>query len=238
MTDHAILTADTHRDLRVRADRGTELGDAVMCCVTVPAEFRQVQNEYPILFRMNQARDGFTALAMFGFEAGENLFLDGDRWDARYRPLAMEIQPFLIGGTPDRAGARQVHVDMASPRVAADEGTRVFDVHGQPTPYLESIAERLGALDEGFGASADYVAALQRHALLEPFTLDVVLDDGSSNRLVGFHAIDEDRLQTLDAAALDELHAADQLMPTFMALASLSNLGALIARKNRRMRHG
>ena len=238
MTDHAILTADVHRDLRINVDRGATFGDALMCCVTMPAEFRQVQNEYPILFRLNQARDGFTALAMFGFEAGENLYLDGDRWDARYRPLAMEIQPFLIGGTPDGAGERQVHVDMASPRIAAGEGLRVFDVHGQATPYLESIAERLGALDQGFGASNDYFAALQRHSLLEPFTLDVVLDDGSSNRLVGFHAIDEERLQSLDAAALDELHAADHLMPTFMALASLSNLGGLIARKNRRMRHG
>ena len=27
---HAILTSDTHRDLRVRTDRGAALGDAVM----------------------------------------------------------------------------------------------------------------------------------------------------------------------------------------------------------------
>src|SRR4029079_5764513 len=101
MSSHEILTAEAHRDLRIRTDRGAELGDAVMSCVVVPNEFRRVQNEYPILFRLNPERDSFTALAIFGFEAGENLFLENGRWDARYRPLAMDIQPFLIGGTPD-----------------------------------------------------------------------------------------------------------------------------------------
>lgn len=238
MTDHAILTAEAHRNLRVRTERGADYGDAVMCALTVPAEFRQVQNEYPILFRLNAERDSFTALAMFGFETGENLFLDGDRWDARYRPLAIDIQPFLIGTPAGEAQAKQVHVDMASPRIGGDEGTRVFDEDGRPTPYLETIAERLGALDAGYADSADFFNALRRHELLEPFTLDVSLDDGSTNRLVGFHVIDEDRLRRLDAVALDELQAADHLLPIFMALASLGHLGALVARKNRRTSHG
>lgn len=239
MTDHAILTAEAHRTLRIRTDHGAELGDALMACLTVPAEFRQVQNDYAILFRRTEQRDGFSALALFGFETGENLYLDGNRWDARYRPLAMAIQPFLIGGAPDEAGDKQVHIDMASPRIAAaSEGVRIFDDAGLPTPYLERIAEQLGALDQGYRESAAFFAALDRHGLLEPFTLEVTLDDGSTNRLVGFHTIDEDRLRQLDAAALAELHGDDHLLPIFMAIASLANLGALIDRKNRLARDG
>ncbi len=238
MTRHAILTAEAHRSLRVRAERGTAVGDAVMSCIVVPSEFRQVQNEYPILFRLNEQRDAFTPLAMFGFEAGENLYLQGSEWDARYRPLAMEIQPFLIGGGPDDTTPKQVHIDLDSPRIGGDEGIRIFDDHGQPTPYLEQVAEHLGALDEGFRGTAAFLAALERHSLLEPFTLEVTLDDGSINRLVGFHTIDEDRLRSLDAAALAELHTADHLLPIFMAIASLANIGALVARKNRQAGHG
>lgn len=241
MSDHVILTAEAHGDLRIRTDRSAELGDAVMCCMTVPAEFRQVQNEYPILFRLNAERDSFTALAMFGFETGENLFLSDSGWDARYRPLAMEIQPFLIGTPADEAGDKQVHLDMASPRVGGsdgDEGVRLFDEHGRPTPFLETIAENLGALDAGYQETAPFFAALARHRLLEPMSLEITLEDGSSNRLIGFHVIDEDRLRALDADALGELHADGHLMPIFMALASLSNITALIARKNRRVRHG
>ena len=234
---HALLTAEDHRELRIRTESAAELGDAMMCAIAVPNEFRQVQNEYPILFQLDDARENFTALAMFGFENGENLYLEDGRWDAAHRPLSVDIQPFLIGSA-DAAGAKQVHVDMDSPRIGAGEGMRVFDAEGRATPYLETIAEKLGALDEGYQASRDFFAALRRYDLLEPLVLEVTLDDGSTNRLVGFHAVDEARLQALDAAALGELHAADHLMPIFMALASLANLSGLIARKNRRLRHG
>ena len=238
MSNHAILTAEAHRDLRVHMHQGADLGDGVMCCMTVPAEFRSVQNEYPIVFRMGAERDGFAAFALFGFQNGENLFLDGDRWDARYRPLAMDIQPFLIGqpAAAAAAGDKQVHIDMNSPRIARGEGMRVFDDLGRPTPYLEAIAGKLGELDAGFQASGDFFAELRRLELLEPLALDITLDDGSTYRFVGFHVIDEDRLRSLDEAEIAGLHRKGHLMPLFMAVASLSNIGALVARKN--ARHG
>ncbi|WP_277984342.1 SapC family protein [Sphingomonas faeni] len=236
MSDHVILTAEDHRDLRIRTERAPELGDAVMTCITVPSEFRRVQTHYPILFQLDAERDSFTALAMFGFEPGENLFLTDAGWDARYRPLAIDSQPFLVGrGAGD---VRQVHIDMASPRIGADEGMRVFDDTGRPTPYLERIADQLRALDTDYVASADFFAALRRYELLEPLTLDVTLDDGAKNRLVGYHVIDEDRLAALDGAAVADLHAGGHMMPIFMALASLGNIGDLVARKNRRMTRG
>lgn len=239
MSDHVILTAEAHGALRIRTGRGAALGDAVMACMAMPDEFRQVQDEYPILFRLAAERDAFTALALFGFEAGENLFLDGDRWDARYIPLAHASQPFLIGA-PDGAGARQVHLDGASPRIATgtDEGVRVFDEDGRPTPFLDDVAERLGALDAGYQGSAEFFAALTRYDLLEPFTLEVTLDDGATHRLVGFHIIDEERLRDLDEGALGDLHAEGHLMPIFMAVASLGRINALVQRKNRRLAGG
>lgn len=239
MSAHAVLTAEAHGTLRIHAGRGAAFGDAVMTCLVVPDEFRRVQQEYPILFRLGAERDSFTALALFGFEEGENLFLEGERWDARIRPLAMEIQPFLIGATSDGV-TKQVHIDLASPRIdhASGEGVRLFDEHGTPTPYLEQIAEQLGDLDAGYQASHAFFAALSRHALLEPLMLDATLNDGSSNRLVGFHAIDEDRLAALDAEVLGELHEAGYLLPIYMAMASLGRIGALLERRNRRLGDG
>jgi hypothetical protein len=237
MPGHEILLPEVHGDLRIATERHADQGDGVMSCLAVPREFRQLQSEYPILFRLNAERDSFSALAIFGFETGENLFLDGSSWDARYLPLAMDIQPFLIGSA-DEGGNKQVHVDLDSARIAKHEGVRVFDEHGRPTPYLEGIVDKLGALDAGYQESGEFFAALRRHSLLEPMSLEITLHDGSTNRLVGFHVIDEDRLRTLDAQALGELHEGDYLMPIFMAMASLGNLPALIARKNRRVRHG
>ena len=239
MSDHQPLTAQSHGRLRLHRDHGADYGDAVMCCVTVPDEFRRVQNEYPILFRLNPERDSFTALAMFGFEDGENLFLEGNRWDARYRPLAMAIQPLLIGRPAPDSDERQVHIDMASPRIAGEgEGIALFDEAGQPSEYLNRAIEQLGQLDGGYARSGDFFTAVARYDLLEPLAVEVPLVDGSRNRLVGFHTINEDRLRDLDSAALADLHGAGHLMPIFMAVASMSNFDDLIRRKNRRLRDG
>ncbi|MDO9368656.1 MAG: SapC family protein [Sphingopyxis sp.] len=236
MTSHAVLDNKTHRDLRIRTDAGADLGDEIMATLTVPSEFRRVQAHYPILFRRETARADFTALAMFGFQNGENLFLDGDRWDARYRPLSISIQPFLIGRPAAGDGPGQVHIDLDHPRIAkAADGVRLFDAEGVATPYLEDIAERLGDLDEGYRESGAFYDALLAYDLLEPFSLEVTLDDGSIHSLVGFHIIDEAKLRALDAEAIGALHEAGHLMPMFMALASLSQLSVLVERKNRRL---
>lgn len=236
MTSHQILNFADHAALRVRADAAAELGDGVMSCLVVPAEFRRLACEYPVLFRYDGEARAFSALALFGFEAGENLYLDEAHWDASCRPFAMAVQPFLVGRPRDGQGPAQVHIDMAHPRVtqAGGEGVRLFDDAGQPSPYLEEVAGMLGALDEGYQASGEFYAALDRHDLLEPFSMDVSLDNGASHRLVGYHLVNEERLRALDPAALAELHSAGQLEPIYMSLASLGNLGKLVRRKNRR----
>jgi hypothetical protein len=237
MTRHAILTSDEHRDLRVRVEPSAELGDAVMSAFTVPLEFRRIQHEFPILFRRDDRGD-FSALALLGFETGENLFLVGDRWDAGYKPLSLAIQPFLVGRSADASGYAEVHIDLDHPRIARNgEGMLLFEQAGQPTPYLERISAMLDELDVGYRASKAFFAALNRYDLLEPFALDVELRDGSKHRMVGYHLINEEKLRELEPGAVAELHSEGHLMPIFMALASLSNLGSLIERKNRRNGH-
>ncbi|TKD52793.1 SapC family protein [Sphingomonas baiyangensis] len=236
MARHVMLDPDAHRDLRVSFARGAQWGDAVMSAIVTPAEFRRVQNDYAILFRHDLAADRFDAHALFGFEPGENLYLEGDRWDAGALPLAIDIQPFLIGATRDGT-ARQVHIDLDHVRVAP-AGVRLFDEDGRTTPFTDAAVEKLSALDTGWQAAPAFFSALRRHELLEPFTLEVTLADGAVNRLVGYHVIDEAKLRALDAAALGELHGGGHLMPIFMALASLTNLSGLVARKNRRSADG
>lgn len=128
---------------------------------------------------------------------------------------------------------------MDHPRISSDDtGTRLFDEDGGTTRYLEEIAGMLGELHVGLEGSGDFFAALDRHALLEPFTLEVPLSDGSKNSLVGFHIVNEDKLRALDGDALGDLHAAGHLMPLFMAIASLSQLSRLVERKDARTRNG
>lgn len=232
MSNHQIVNPGDHLDLRVQLGAGP--ADAVMACFTVPNEFRRLANDYPILFRQDEESGAFSALVLFGFEPGENLYLDGSQWDALNRPLAMAVQPFLVGRNGDGPG--QVHIDMDHPRVSTTgEGVRLFEPSGAPTPYLEQIADMLGALDAGYRASGDFFAALARYDLIEPFSMDVTLDNGAMHRLVGYHLIAEERLAALEPGALAELHEAGHLLPIYMAVASVGNLSRLVRRKNRRL---
>ncbi len=236
MSNHQILNNADHLMLRVHTEANADLGDAVMTCLAVPLEFRLIQTEFPIVFRRDAEQGTFTAMALFGFENGENLFLEDGKWDARYRPLALVSQPFLVGRPASDDGDAQVHIDMDHKRISGDgEGTRVFDEDGSPTPYLEDIANRLGDLHAGFEDSAGFIAALSRHDLLEPFTVEVPLQDGSKHSLVGFHTINEEKLSALDGDALEELQRDGHLMPIFMAVASIGQFSELVARKNARI---
>lgn len=238
MSNHQILNPADHGTLRVHTEAGAALGDAVMASLAVPAEFRQLACEYPIVFRFDPASGKFSALALFGFEDGENLFLDGGTWDAAHKPLAMAIGPFLVGRSRDGEGPSQVHIDLDHPRIAkGGEGMRLFDDEGRPTPYVEQVADMLAMLDESYRTSEAFFAALDRYGLLEPFSMDVTLESGAQHRLVGYHLIDEDKVRTLEPGVLAELHTAGHLMPLFMALASLGNLSKLVRRKSRKA-HG
>jgi hypothetical protein len=229
MPRHAQVNNIDHKDLRIDTRRGARLGDDVGFAATFPAEFRNLQAYYPIVFRKDAAGT-LSPVALLGFEEGRNLFLDGDRWDAHYLPLAIERHPFLIG----RAGDEMtVHIDLDHPRVAGDTGEPLFREHGGNTEYLDRVASVLLTLHNGLERVPAFVNALLALDLLESFALDVELDDGSLNRLTGYYTINEDRLRGLDAATLGKLHADGHLEPIFMAVASISNFRALIDRMNR-----
>jgi SapC len=238
MTRSVLLNNVTHRDLRVNTARGAAWGDDVMSAVVVPAEFRNLQAHYPVVFQKTGDATGFQPVAMLGFEPGQNLFLGPDGWDAPCVPMAVERQPFLIGRDGDEL---LVHVDMDSPRIghgAGSEGEPVFLPMGGTTEYLERVNSLLLALHEGLQATPAFVRALLDHDLLESFVLDAVGPDGTPHRLAGMYTINEERLARLPGAAVQALHAAGHLLPVYMAVASIGRFRDLIDRYARRQAQG
>ncbi|KPL49987.1 peptidase [Xanthomonas axonopodis] len=230
MTNAVLLNNLDHRDLRVITAHGAAYGDDVMSAATFPQEFRQVQAQYPIVFHRSGERS-FQPLALLGLRLGENLFLDGAHWDAPYVPLAIERQPFLIGEQPD---GPMVHVDLDSPRVSRAEGEPLFREHGGTTEFLDHISQVLRTLHDGLVASTAFVDRALRYDLLEPFVFEATLNNGLECRLAGLYVVHEERLRTLDDAALLELHRHGDLEPLYMAVASIAQLRHLLERMNRR----
>lgn len=237
MTNHVLLNNVDHKDLKVISTRSAEYGDDVQCAVTFFWEFRSIQAHYPIFFSKHSGTGEFSAVAMFGFQGKENLFLGDTGWDAGYIPLSVRREPFLIGFQQPAAGGDAekepvIHVDIDSPRVSENEGDAVFLAHGGISPFLEEINSVLNTINEGYPVHELFIKELVEHNLLESFALDIQLNDGSQSRLMGFYTINEDTLFELDGDALASLNEKGFLLPIYMAIASLSNIRDLIDRKN------
>jgi hypothetical protein len=233
-----LLNNVDHKDLRVIINRSAEYGDNVWYTPTFPHEFRNLQAHYPIVFTKNTETGKFQAVALCGFENGENLFLSETGWDAAYIPLSIMRQPFLIGFQEvkeDSVSRTQlvVSVDMDSPRISRTEGEPVFLEHGGNSEYLERVNSILSLIDQGFQRNQDFIDMLLGMDLLESFVLDVELNDGSEHRLSGFYTINEDSLAGLTGDDLVILNNNGFLEPVYMAIASMSNIPGLVDRKNR-----
>lgn len=237
MPNIALLNNVDHKDLRIITTRSAKYGDNVNCTLTFPWEFRNIQACYPIFFSKDPNSGDFNPIAVFGFESAENLFLNDDGWDAGYIPLTIERHPFLIGfqasqEAGDTSKEAIIHVDMDSPRISKTEGDLVFLEHGGISEYLEKITSVLKSIDEGIAANKAFSAVLQEYDLLESFALEIQLNDGSQNRLMGYYTIDEQKLADLGGDALERLSQHGFLQAIYMVVASLSNIRTLIDRRN------
>ncbi|BFM12290.1 SapC family protein [Simiduia litorea] len=238
MTSFALLNNVEHKDIKIQSGYSAEMGDGVMYTMTFPFEFRSVQAEYPILLHKDLSNNLIYPVALFGFQDKENLFLDEGGWHASYKPLMIRRQPFLIGFQGEQAAEsaerrRVVSIDLNNPRISRTEGQPLFDEFGANTPYLEEAANMLEAIHEGHEHSKKFIAALEEHSLIESLTIDITLDDGSKNQLLGFYFINEDKLQALAGEVLESFSQRGFLMPIFMMLASMSNISDLVSKKNR-----
>lgn len=236
MAKHELLNNVTHKDLRIITRRSADFGDDIASVLTFPSEFRNILGEFPICICKDPDTGKFHFAALMGFEDKENLFLVNDHWEASYLPLMLERQPFLIGqGHSDSSGNEQVmvHVDMDSPRISEAEGEIVFLEKGGNSPFLQRISSVLQAIYDGRKQSEYFIEQLLNYELIESFSLDVELDNGSNNQLQGFYTLSEEKLEKLSADVLEEFMKSGMLQGVYMLIASLSNFRNLIARKNK-----
>jgi len=237
MANFQLLNNVDHKDLKIIIDRSAELGDNIWYAVTFPSEFRNLQRHYPVFFAKNPDDGEFQAVAMFGVEEGENLFLDEKGWNASYIPLNIMRQPFLVGfqdQEKDGSTTREpvISVDMDSPRANTEHGEPVFLEHGGNSEYLERVNSILNTLLVGMRSSRPFFDTLSDFNLLETFVLDAQLYDGSEHRLAGFYTISEDVLAELDGKYLGMLNEKGYLEAIYMVIASMANLPLLLERKN------
>ena len=236
MTNFVVLNNSAHKDLKVNTTRSKMYGDDVMHAMTFPLEFRNVQSCYPIFFCKDSDSGQFYPTALFGLEHNENLFLSDDGWDATYIPMMIKRHPFLIGYQDDEEheGGKKavVSIDLDNPRINQHIGESLFEEGGESTQYLNDSISLLEDIHRGHEHNKGFIKTLLEHDLLESFTLEVNLNNGSKNQLQGFYTIAEQKLHELNGDVFGILNKLGYLQAIFMAVASHSRLRALVDKKN------
>ncbi|MGA9573034.1 MAG: SapC family protein [Lysobacterales bacterium] len=236
MSNHALLDNITHKNLKILRGYRQGQGFDTSTVRVFPLEFSELQMEYPIVLTRNSESGHFEPVALLGLSKNENLFLGANGWDARYIPLAVERQPFLIGfqemtesGIPQRQPV--VHIDLDHPKVSMTEGDPVFLPHGGESLLLERASSVLATIHQGNAINQVFSRLLVGLDLVESSSMEFTLSNGESHTLSGLHIINEERLSALNGDALEALHEKGFLMSIYMMLASMPNFRKLINRK-------
>jgi hypothetical protein len=243
MARYALLNNVEHRDLRVIPRHGAQFGDNVATVQAFPNEFGSLQREYPLFFRKDRSTGEFESLALLGLQRGENLFLEGERWNAGYVPATVARGPFLIGYQERRSDGEirkeaVIHVDLEDPRVSRTEGIAAFLPDGGNTPYIEHISTLLRGIQDGAELSRAMFAEFVQLDLITPVKLEVTVSETEKYALDGLHTINNEKLAALDVEALQRLHRNGFLQAAFLVMNSIGNVNRLMTIKQRRNARG
>lgn len=239
MVNPTALNSETHRNLRVITKRGAEYGEATHIVPVVADELRHLAIEYPVILIKDSETGRFGLFAMLGFEAGENLFLDGDKWNATYVPIHVRRQPFSLSYTAEKDGKPDpdsliIVVDTESPRLSESDGEPLFDEDGKSTPFLQSVNDMLAEIGRATGATDAFIAKLAEHELIEAAQLEVQFPDGEQKRFDGLYSVNEEKLAALEGEVMQDLYKRGFLQGAWLMVASTGNVRKLALRKTER----
>lgn len=231
MTNIAVLSSESHRTLRVKAEPSALYGDNQRFVPLVIGEFSLAAIHYPILLSKDADTGAFYSGAMLGFDVGENLFLSEGKGHDAYRPLNLQRGPFFAAGS-------DLAIDLDSPRLGGADAKALFRESGEPTPYLESIKALMRELHPGLERSKVFIKTLMDLKLVEPVTITAAFDDGTKREVVGLYTVDQNVLRGLPDAAVIDLFRRGYLQLIYLMIASLKQVPVLAQRKNRRFLAG
>ena len=242
-----LLDSVLHRHNKVGKLTDFSVAQHLHASYLATAEFDQAALEYVIVFVADGVNgmngvDGASGkmrvspIVMLGVIAGENLFVEGPRWDAHYMPAFVRRYPFwttdLTGAPPESPG---VMIDTGWSGWSDTVGDAVFDADGKPTTTLERALDFMRQFELEVQRTRQFCELLIEHDLLREMAADAKLPDGSAIALNGFLAVDHAKLMALPDAAVLELHRNGILGLLHTHLMSLGNLRRLVDRKAKRM---
>jgi len=228
-----------HRGRKVQPLTDYSIAAELHAVPITATEFPHAALEFPIVFIETGARDsaGRTAMtpaALLGLRYGENLYVDRNRWDARYVPAYVRRYPFVTAALPGSNGIN-VLVDEAWSGFGEQAGEPLFETDDTPAPALRRAMDFLERYEHEAERTRGFCERLGRLGLLKAMKADAALPNGETISVDGFHTVDEERLRAFPDETVLELWRNGMLMLLQMHLVSIVNIRHLVNRKAARV---
>lgn len=234
------LDPSQHRSLRMSVLSDYSIAAGMHAVFITATEFGQAAFDYPILFvdtanrSLGATEVQMAPVALLGLSHGENLHVQGTRWDARYIPAFVRRFPFMTADLPG-AATPGVLIEPSWVGFSQTEGAALFNGDGQPAPALQQAVQFLELFETEARRTRAFCARVVELGLLKEMKADATLPGGEKLTVDGFQVVDEDKLRDLSDAVVLELHRNGILMLLQVHLLSLGNMRLLVDRKAKKL---
>jgi len=226
----AVLDARAHRDLKLpRPVDDWSVAGTIHAIALAALEFADAALDLPIVFVKVPGEQGQAQLvpvAVLGFTAGENLYVQGSSWRGRYVPAMLRMYPFGVAGIEDERVI--IAIDEDWPGWSRTQGEPVFDASGEPSARTRGIADEIGQIAGELQRGPALGQVLADAGLLMDTRFEATTPDGEKLLLDGFYSVDTDKLAALDDAKALELFRNGAMALIHAHQISMRNMSRLV----------
>lgn len=195
-----MLDTNAHRDLKVaRTTDDWSVARDLNSIALAALEFADASVDFPIVFVKIPNAKGeveIVPVAIFGLKAGENLYVQGSSWRARYVPAMLRMYPFGVAGIEDDRVL--IAIDEDWPGWSRTEGEPVFEASGEPSARTRQLADEIGKVAGEVLRGPELGKLLADAGLLMDTRFEATTPDGEKITVDGFFAVDAKKLAELD----------------------------------------
>lgn len=221
------LDKDLHREWRLSRQEHFAFSRKTNAVAISTVEFRQVAQEYPIVFLIE--KEAAFPIALLGVQQDGNLFVGDDgKWDATYVPAYVRMYPFIL--SQGQAGTHTVCIDEAYAGFNQRMGEALFNSGGEQSEFLNRAIQFLREYQASREQTLAFGKLLAELDLLEPMTAKGELTGGERFALTGFQVVRREKLQELADADILKLFRNGGLELIYLHLASMGNFAGLVER--------
>jgi len=227
------ITLEKHKDTKVKQIDNFNFAKEVNMASIMVHEFSRAASVYPIVFVEDKDKDMFKPVVLFGFDEGENLFVDEEnKWKSSYIPAIIRRYPFALAKTDDN-GRFTVCIDEESDFVNTDEGQALFE-KDEPAEVMERVKKYLAELQQMDAFTDEFCKFMGSKNMFTPLNMKIKVDNEIKN-ISGAYIINEERLNALSDESYLEMRTKKFVPVIYSHLSSLSQIERLMGFKDEKL---